>query len=61
MSFWAQWSKGEVMSFLGSEAKSFLRYGARSFLRIQGVRLKLASIAKIENVNPRLQVKYLSN
>ena len=39
------------MSFLGSEAKSFLRYEARSFLRVQGVRLKLASIAKIENVD----------
>ena len=29
--------------------------------KVWGVRLKLASIAKIENVNPRLQVKYLSN
>ena len=49
------------MSFLGSEVKSFLRYEARSFLRIRGVRLKLASIAKIKNVDPKLQVKYLSN
>ena len=27
--------------------------------KVRGVRLKLASIAKIENVDPRLQVKYL--
>ena len=46
------------MSFLRSEAKSFQRYEARGFLR---VRLKLASIAKIKNVNLRLQVKYLSD
>ena len=41
------------MGFLGSEAKSFLR--------IWRVRLKLASIAKIENVDLKLQAKYLSD
>ena len=49
------------MSFLWSEAKSFLRCEASSFLRTRGVRLKLASIAKIENVDLGLQVKYLSD
>ena len=28
---------------------------------LQGMRLNNASIVKIENVNPRLQVKYFSN
>ena len=29
--------------------------------KVRGVRLKLANIAKIENVDPVLQVEYLSN
>ena len=52
------------MSFLMSEAKSFQRYEVGSFLRVRGtrgVRLKLANIVKIENVDPVLQVEYLSN
>ena len=47
-----------------SEATSFLGYEVRSFLRFRGtrgVRLKDASIAKIENVDLSVQAKYLSN
>ena len=40
------------MSFLGNEAKSFQG--------VLGVRLKLASIAKIKNANMLQRIKYLT-
>ena len=50
-----------MRSFLRYEVKNFLRCEVRRLPKVRGVRLKLAIIAKIENVNPRLQVKYLSD
>ena len=48
--------RNEATSFRGCEAKSFLRVqGTR------GMRLKDANIAQIENVDLRVQAKYLSN
>ena len=43
-SFWAYWLRDEAKSFQG----------------IQGVRLKLASIAKIKNANTLQRIKYLT-
>ena len=40
------------MSFLGNEAKSFQE--------VRGVRLKLASIAKIKNANTLQRIEYLT-
>ena len=40
------------MSFLGNEVKSFQG--------VQGVRLKLASIAQIENANMLQRIEYLT-
>ena len=53
--FLEQWTRDEALSFLGMKQELPKVKGLR------GMRLNNASIAKIENVNPRLQVKYLSN
>ena len=60
-----QWTRGGRSEELPrSEARSFQGYEARSFRRFRGtrgVRLKDASIAKIENIDLVVQAEYLSN